>query len=72
MKDQPEAALLLIDRHGAKLDVTGLVQDLLRHGSASLKYHAGEILNASNRGQLDRLRGELAIVLDRLEHEQEI
>ena len=71
LKDPLEAALLMIDRHGAKPDVTRLAQDLMHHDSANLKDHAGEILNAANRGTLGTLRNELAIVLDRLEHEQE-
>jgi hypothetical protein len=71
LKDQLEAALLMIDRHGAKPDVTRLVQDLMHHDSANLRDHAGEILNAAKGGPLGTLRNELAVVLDRLEHEQE-
>jgi hypothetical protein len=71
LKDQLEAALLMIDRHGAKPDVTALVKDLMHHNSANVRDHAGEILNAANRGQLETLPNELAIVLDRIEHEQE-
>ena len=71
LKDQLEAALLMIDRHGVKPDIARLVQDLMIHDSANLRDHAGEILNAANRDRLETLRNELAVVLDRLEHEQE-
>jgi hypothetical protein len=43
----------------------------MHHNSANVRDHAGEILNAANRGQLETLPNELAIVLDRIEHEQE-